>query len=232
MQLEQRGLKDTTIHGYAQVVKTFCRFLVNEEMTEENPMSKVAMPKVDKRILPAFAPEDVHKLLTTCHTLRDKAIVLCLLDSGLRAAEFVSLQVGDVNLQTGAIRVKHGKGAKDRVAYLGAPSRKALIKYLSERRGRRPTSPLWLSQDGGSLTYWGLALLLRRLGKRAGVEHCSPHTFRRSCALWSLRAGMSIYHLQALMGHSDLQVLRRYLDLVEADAQEAHKRYGAVDNML
>ena len=82
------------------------------------------------------------------------------------------------------------------------------------------------------LTDSGLRLMLRRLGKRADVEHCHPHTFRRTFALWSLRAGMNIYALQRIMGHSDLTILRRYLALTEQDLQTAHRRFGAVDSML
>jgi len=98
-----------------------------------------------------------------------------------------------------------------------------------KRPDARSDDPLWLSwQTGEGLTYWGLAALLRRLGRRVGVGHCSPHTFRRTCATWSLRAGLSVYHLQAILGHADIQVLQRYLRLVEADAQEAQRRFGAL----
>ena len=233
VELARRGLKDTTIHGYAQVIKTFCRFLEREDFAPANAMAHVTMPKVAKRIMPAFTPSDVKALLEACKSARDTAIILCLLDSGARASEFVALRIADVDLRTGTTRILRGKGGKYRVCYLGARARKALIKYLRERKGAKDSDPLWLSENTGeALTYWGVAQLLRRLGKRANVSPCSPHTFRRTFALWSLRAGMSVYHLQAIMGHSDLQVLRRYLALVEADAEEAHRRFGPVDNLL
>ncbi len=102
-----------------------------------------------------------------------------------------------------------------------------------ERGNTHPDMPLWVNMNTGErLTDWGLRLMLRRLGKRTSVEHCHPHTFRRTCALWSLRAGMNIYALQQIMGHSDLTVLRRYLASVEEDLSDAHQRYGAVDNAL
>lgn len=68
--------------------------------------------------------------------------------------------------------------------------------------------------------------------KRTGIEHCHPHTFRRTFALWSLRAGMDVYALQVIMGHSDLSMLRKYLALVEKDLEDALRKHGAVDNML
>jgi len=231
--LERKGLAANTVHGSARAVKTFCRFLAREGFASQNAMAHVAMPKLPKEIQPAFSPDDALRLLGACRSPRDTAIVLCLLDSGARGSEFCALRLQDVNLRTGTVRVIHGKGAKDRMCYLGGKARQALVKYLRTRPEAKPTDPLWLSENTGeSLTYCGLAQLCRRLGKRAGVAHCHPHTFRRTCALWCLRAGMSVYHLQALMGHSDLQTLRRYLALVESDAQEAHRRFGAVDNML
>ena len=199
------------------MVKTFCRFLEREGFAPKNAFAHVVTPKLPKEIMPAFSPEDVQRLLRACRSRRDTAIVLCLLDSGCRAAEFCALRVQDVDLRTGGVRVIRGKGGKDRTSYLGGKARQALIRHLRERPEVKPTDPLWLSENTGEslrtrgLTYFGLAQLCRRLGKRAGVAHCHPHTFRRTCALWSLRAGMSVYHLQAIMGHSDLQVLRRYL---------------------
>ena len=231
--LQRQGVKDNTVHAYARAVRAFLNFLVEEGIIPESPMRKVKMPRLDRRILPAFSPDDVRRLLAACDNPRDTAIVLCLLDTGLRAAEFTALNVGDVDLRTGAVQVRRGKGGKGRVAFLGAKARKALLRYLLARGEAKPEEPLWLSETTGArLTAYGLRLLLRRLGKRADVEHCHPHTFRRTFALWSLRAGMNVYALQQIMGHSDLTILRRYLALVEQDLAEAHRKHGAVDNML
>jgi site-specific recombinase XerD len=231
--LQRQGLKDTTTQNRARVANIFCHFLVEEGIIPESPMRKVKMPRVDRRVLPAFSPEDVKRLLAACDNPRDTAIVLCLLDTGLRAGEFAALNVADVDLKTGAVQVRRGKGGKGRVVFLGAKARKALLKYVMARGNTKPDEPLWLSgRTGGRLTAHGLASVLRDLGKRANVARCHPHTFRRTFALWSLRAGMNVYALQQIMGHSDLTILRRYLALVEQDLQEAHRKHGAVDNML
>ena len=233
VELQHQDLSDWYIHGHARAIKTFLRFLHAEAIIPDNPMQRVTMPRLDKPILPALSPEDVKHLLDVCHSARDKAIVLCLVDTGCRASEFVALDVEDVDIKSGSVRVQHGKGRKDRVTFLGAKARKALLRYLMPRAVIASNGSLWLSENTGErLTHSGLRLLLQRLGKRAGVANCSPHTFRRTCALWSLRSGMNIYALQQLMGHSDLTVLRRYLALVEEDLQEAHRKHGAVDNML
>lgn len=230
---KQRGLRDQSVFHYASVARAFFHYLEEEDWLPTNPMRKVKMPRVGRQILPSFTPEEVKKLLAACTNHRDRAIILCLVDTGCRAAEFVALNVGDVNIDSGAVMVRSGKGKKDRVTFLGAKSRKALLRYLNEHRGARPEDPLWISANTKDrLTHDGLRLLLRRLGNKAGVEHCNPHTFRRTAALWSLRSGMNIYALQQIMGHADLTVLQRYLALVEKDLEDAHRKYGAVDNML
>lgn len=236
--LQARGLKPATQHSAARSIKAWLSFHVREGDLADSPMRRVRMPKLPQDQPIAFAAEDVKRLVKHAGGRRDRAIVLCLLDTGCRASEFVALSVGDVDPATGAVMVRRGKGGKDRTVYLGVQARKALLRYLATRQSPAPSPstlghlPLWVTIRGGRLTREGLRTLLRRLGERAEVEHCHPHTFRRTFALWSLRAGMNIYALRVLMGHADLAMLRRYLALVETDLQDAHRRHGPVDSYL
>jgi integrase/recombinase XerC len=228
--LQRQGYKDTTLHAHARAIKTFFNFLVTEEVLEVSPMHKVAMPKLEKKIHPPFTTEDIEALLEACqgeYALRDKAIVLCLLDSGLRISEFAGMNVGDVD-KDGLVRV-HGKGMKSRYVRLGASARKAMLHYLAKRRAKQEEA-LWLGRQG-RLTVNGLYYALRRLGKRAGV-HCHPHRFRRTFAIWALRRGMDVYHLRAILGHADLTMALRYLRLVEADIADAHRQASPVDYFM
>jgi site-specific recombinase XerD len=231
--LDKQGHAASYIHIYARTIKTWVRFLYSEGLIPADPMATVGMPRLDKEIMPAFAPADVRTLLAVCETARDTALVYCLLDSGCRAAELCALTLGDVNVKTGCVMVRQGKGRKDRVTFVSAKARRALLKYLMTRPNAQADQPLFPScKTGEQLTPNGLLLLLRRLGKRAGIANCHPHTFRRTFVLWSLRAGMDVFALQQIMGHSDLTMLRKYLAQVQADLETAHKRHGAVDNML
>ena len=229
--MQERELSEDTQATMARIVRAFLNFAVNEELITTSPVHKVKLPRPSKRILPAFTPDDVKKLLAVCKSPRDTAMMLCLLDSGCRAAEFVALNVGDVDRKIGAVRIVCGKGKKDRVTFLGSKAHKALIKYLITRPDTQPADPLWLSEThhGERLSQNGLNLLLRRLGVRANVEHCHPHTFRRTFALWSLRAGMDLISLSRIMGHEDLTVLRRYLALVQEDLEDQHRKHGTVE---
>lgn len=237
--LERRGLADATVHRHARCIKTFCNFLVSEELIDASPMRKVAMPKLEKKIHPPFTREEIEALLKACkggrNKLRDTAIVLCLLDSGLRASEFLSLTVGDIDTRDGMIRVR-GKGQKERWVRLGARARKAVLKHLNERkrdttRDAKPGESLWVGIRG-PLTVSGLQQALRRLAERGGVESCYPHKFRRTFALWSARSGLGAHHLRLLLGHETLEMARRYLDMVKEDVEDAHKRASPVDKFL
>jgi site-specific recombinase XerD len=227
-----RGWADTTVHQHARAVKTFCRWLQAEGYTDSDLFARVPMPRIAHKVLPALTPDDVKHMLSAAPNDRDRAIILCLLDTGCRASELCALAVGDVNMKTGMVQIREGKGKKDRVTRLGAKSRKQLLRYLRSRIDARGPDPLFLAETGRVLNPNSLWLVLKRIGESAGVEHCGPHAFRRSFALWSYRQGMSLTDIQMLLGHSDLSVIRQYLDLDEVDMEAAHRRFGPVDNML
>jgi site-specific recombinase XerD len=232
MQARQKTVSALTLHHNVACIRAWCNWLVAEELLPNSPLVNIKQPRVDKRILPAFAPENVKELLGNAGSLRNKTIILCLLDTGLRASEFVALDIRDVDISSGAIHVRKTKAHTERMVYLGARSRRALAQYLASRGKTRAEDPLWPSIGNKRLTVNGLHLILKRVGKKAGVEHCHAHTFRRTFALWSLRAGMNIYELQRLMGHKGLSMLQQYLDLAEHDLATSHREHGAVDSTL
>jgi integrase/recombinase XerD len=225
------GKSTHTTHKYARALRTFCNFLVAEEMLTRSPMNGVPMPRTQNMLPTSFTEAEAEAILKACVTGRDKVICMVLLDTGVRASELCALNVGDVDARRGVIVVKRGKGQKERVAFVGARTSKEVAKYLLERSEAAPTAPLFLARRNERLTYSGLGHIMNRLRRRTGIAHLSAHTFRRSFALWSLRSGMSIYHLQRLMGHADLTVLQRYLGLVDADLRAAHEQHGLIDHM-
>jgi integrase/recombinase XerD len=166
--------------------------------------------------------------------LRDQALFLFLLDTGARATETTNINLDDINLRTGEILIRSGKGGKPRKVFIGKITRKAIRAYLkvAARKFDDQNKSLWISKSGNGLGYSGLNLMIRRRSKRAGIEKPSAHDFRRANALNFLRNGGDIYSLQKLMGHADLQVLRRYLAQTTDDLREAHHRYSPVDNAL
>lgn len=176
--------------------------------------------------------ETVKAMLETCkrgnlNDIRDRAILLVLLDTGIRLAEFLALNLEDVDPITGMILIRSGKGRKPRNVYLGDTSRRILRRYVKERKDYNPA--LWVSRFGQRLTESGLRMMLRRRAAAAGVSVPAPHDFRRAFALECWRAGIDILTLSKLMGHTSLQVLNRYLKQIGEDLELAAKRSSPVD---
>ena len=236
-ELQQRDLSSAYIHSHARAIKTLCRFCAREELIERSCFDRVKMPRLAKKVLPALTADEVQALLDACSYERDKAMLLFLLDSGVRATELCNLDVADV-LPDGSVTIRQGKGQKDRQTFIGARTRKAMLRYFTLERGGKPAAsePLFTALRGsegkGRLTYFGFAQVLKVLRKRTGVEHCSPHAFRRTFAINSLRSGMDLYTLARLMGHADIQVLRVYLDQLPGDIEIAARQHGVVEHLL
>ena len=202
----------------------------------KNPMLKVKAPKVVLDPLEPISIQDVRSLISTCQRgdfigERDRAIFLFLLDSGARAREACNMNIKDVDLNTGAVMIRYGKGGKTRMVFIGRTTRRIMRAYLRLRHD--PSPALFISRDEERLTYDGLRQLLERRTKRAKLSNKPKlHGFRRAFALNMLRSGVDIFVLQRLLGHADLQVLRRYLPQNNEDNQLAHMRGSPVDNSL
>lgn len=225
---KERPASGHYIHGVARCIKAFLNFCIAEEFLAASPMATVRMPKKPKKILDALAPEEIKKLFKVAEDDRERALIYVLLDTGIRATECTNIRIGDINIEGNSIAIRAGKGEKDRSVYFGAKTARHLIRLIRDKAGREP---LWVNERTGKpLTYWGLAIAMRDLGNRAGVQ-CNPHKFRRTFAINSLRNGMNIYTLARLMGHEDISILRPYLDLLEVDLRGGHQQYGVVDNL-
>ena len=224
------------VHVAYRVLRTFLRWLVAEGVLESNPIQRVKPPKLSIEPIEPVSIEAVKAMLGTCGKdftdRRDRAALMALLDTGCRAGEFTALTIGDVNLNTGTVMIRQGKGGKFRIVFLGATSRRELLRYLRLRGNPGDNEPLWVTDEGRCLTFAGVRHIVRRRAEKAGVPVPGLHDFRRAFALACLRGGVDLISLQRLMGHADLSVLRRYLAQVEADLQAAHTRGGPVDRLL
>lgn len=231
--LYDQGNAAHSVHAAARAIRRFCNFCVDEELLTTSPAAKVAMPVLPNKRLPAFTDEEIHAVYDACRTERERTIVLMLLDTGLRAAELVSLTGADIDMATGAIHVV-GKGRKERTVYLSWATLKQMRRYYRTGPGTPGEGEpvIRAERSGDALGRSGLFQLMRGLQKRSGVSHCKPHTFRRTFALTMLRQGCDVYTLQHLMGHADLDMLRKYLAITDEDAQRAHGRYSPVAALL
>jgi len=232
--LEEQSHKPAGIHCYYRSVKTFLKWYERETEPVDwrNPIDKVKAPIIPLEPLDPVSIDTIKALMETCKRgylsdVRDRAALLVLLDSGLRLAEFLALNREDVDLVTGEILVRSGKGRKPRNVYLGDKSRQTLKRYLKIREDLNPA--LWVSRSGERFAETGLRMMLRRRSAQAHAPSPSPHDFRRAFALERWRAGVDILTLSKLMGHTSLQVLNRYVKQAGEDLSLAAKQTSPVD---
>lgn len=228
------------IHACYRALRTFLYWWENEVEPEgwKNPIRKVKAPRLAIEPLEPVSIDVVEQLINTCTgsellTLRDKALLYFLLDTGARASEVCSVNLSDLDTTVGSAIIRNGKGRKPRIVFLGQKTRKCMRAYLKVRNQQdelKGQFALWVNKDGERLSYWGLNLMLERRAKRANVPKPGLHDFRRAFALNYLRNGGDVYTLQKLMGHADLQVLKRYLAQTTEDLQIAHNKFSPVDN--
>lgn len=215
-----------TVQKHYAILRAFWSWLLRQALVDVDLFLRVEKPKVDAKVKPALSMEQIERILQACEgkdwlRLRDRALILTLLDTGARAQEVHRLTVADVSHDPIILR---GKGAKERVAFLSPETRVAIRRYL-RACPFKPTGeqPLWYGRYG-ALTWNGILEVVENIGERAGITPLGCHIFRRSFATWSLRNGIDLHRLQLLLGHSDLRVTQQYLALLEDDLRQAHQR--------
>jgi integrase/recombinase XerD len=164
---------------------------------------------------------------------RDKAMILTFLDTGVRVSELCNMKIDDLEIKEKRIFV-NGKGDLARYVYIGKICQRAIWLYLTERYPDVDTpreAPLFADQSGeGKLHRNSVASLVGRLGKRAGIKGLHPHLFRHTFAIQFLRNGGNAFTLQKLLGHSTLEMVKRYVNLAEYDLEKAHSKASPIDN--
>ena len=252
---KQKPLSNKTIYNIWVTLKSFFSWAKGRHFVEDNPMAAVPRPKFHEKPVESFTREEIERILQACEFScvvktnrrrpykmqrptyrRDKALTMFLLDTGLRASELCALRVGDIDMKTGEVTVRHGKeggakGAKGRTVYAGKGARRTLWRYLVEREdGEETGASLFVTVKDSPLNKDSLRLLIGRLGKKAGLSKCHPHMFRHTFAINYLRSHGDVLTLQALLGHSSLEMVKRYARVAKIDLQRSHGRSSPVDN--
>jgi integrase/recombinase XerD len=233
-------LSGHTVNGYLRALQAFWSWMESEGIIDDNPFDRLRIPKAPKKIIPIFTEEQLRQLFAVTDTTSavgycDYVIILTLFDTGICCSELIGLRLTDVNLESRLLKV-WGKGSKERMVPIGAKVQKALWKYLARYRPEPATlhyDKLFLTRDGRPLTKDRLEAIVERHGKRAGIigVRVSPHTFRHTMAVTFLRNGGDVFSLQRILGHSQLEVLRGYVNLALSDISRAHGRNSPADNL-
>ena len=216
---EGRRYRPSSVARALAAVRMFHLFLLREGDTTRNPAEGVVRPKVRRTLPRPLTVSEVGALLAapnegTLPGMRDRAILETTYGAGLRISEVVGLDVDDIDLEEGSVRVI-GKGDKERVVPLGRFATIAVQAYLTRARpvlaGASSRGALFLNQRGGRLTRQGTAKILKAAAARAGLaKRITPHTLRHSFATHLLEGGADIRVVQELLGHATLATTQIY----------------------
>jgi integrase/recombinase XerD len=219
-----------TQHGYFQVIKTFIKWCTDEEDLEDcvnaKLLKKVPKVKVDIKVIEVFTDDHIRALFEACKKeeteeliVRDRAILSCLFDTGMRASELVGLTLDNVHLSKHDAYLKiYGKGSKWREVPLGNAACAALHKYIHRYRPKVKHQEVFLNRARDPLTLSGVVQLLPRLGRWGHVKgvRCSCHTARHTYSVNYLKNGGDIFKLSRLLGHTSVNVTENYLRAFQA----------------
>jgi len=229
---QERGLSPFTVQGQARTLKVFFRFAQEESYLNVNIASRLKVPRAPRKIIPTFSEEQLRRLLATARSTRDKAILGLFIDTGIRVTELACLRIHDVNLDRGRIKV-NGKGAKERYVFCGNKCRRLLWRYINTERPDVASDRVFINSHGEPLKARGILEMMRRCGKRAGITgvRCSPHTLRHTFAKRFLLNGGDVFTLQQILGHSSLEMVRRYLALCSQEVGRLYRPHSPLDRL-
>ena len=233
----ERNLAKTTVARKAASLRAFFRYLQRQAVVTHSPAQELQTPKRPRPLPKALAEELVATLLAFPDParpdgVRDRAILETLYATGLRASEVVALDTTDLALDTsgeGEIRVRHGKGGKERLALLGKPAVAALELYLGTARPAllqgKPTAALFLNRFGDRLSDRAVRRLFDRACSSVSVAHkITPHTLRHSFATHLLDHGADLRVVQELLGHADLSTTQIYTHVSGTRLKEVYDK--------
>ncbi|MFC1983779.1 tyrosine-type recombinase/integrase, partial [Chloroflexota bacterium] len=206
-----RPVSPITVRSYYTGLSALFTWSMEEELIETNPMANVKKPQLPHKTVKGLEPDIIHELVNSIdgkdlQALRNKAIFYIFLDTGLRLSELTNLTMSDISTNKDIIRVV-GKGNKERYVRIGVKTQKALWNYLAHRPV--DVDHVWLGRDNAPFTVDGIAQMVRNLGKSHGIR-LSPHKLRHSFAISFLRNGANPFELQIALGHTTLEMTRRY----------------------
>jgi len=251
--LKKSGRASETVRTYVKHFRAFFNWARNEleiqslpdlsgmknrqkTTSDVNPLSEseiIAMLKAAKYTRPAETHGRKSFTMPRPTAKRDIALIMTLLDTGLRVSECARLTMADVNLKNGEIRIKaHETGlkSKPRTVVLGKNARNAVWRYTAERDNPDQDDPLFVTMNNKPMDRNSIRKVLNSLGNAAGIKGVHPHRFRHTFAIQYLRNGGDPFTLRRLIGHEGFRMVNYYLSLSQDDVNSAHKRASPVDN--
>jgi site-specific recombinase XerD len=222
---QDRGMQPNTVSSRLRLLYAFIRYLVDLEVVHPDLLKRKMRVKVPDALPRAIDPEEIKQILAVIGKVRDWAMILVLLRTGMRIGELLATRMSDVNLREKRLTIMEAQKTRvGRVAYLSEDACKALKVWLKRRDPEKEY--LFYGQGRQRLSYSAARTSFARYLEKAGLAHkgYSLHCLRHTCATELLNAGMRLECLQQLLGHRSIEMTRRYARLTDNTRREEYFR--------
>ena len=235
----EAGYSKVTINIRLRALRAFFNWLVREGYLAESPLAGVRQLRTPRQYPYVLSEAQVAALLRVIKRdswtgKRNFAMILTMLDAFLRLSELIHLELGDVNLQARSIRIRQGKGEKERLVFMGRRLTRAMHDWLNVRGHVIGSDFVFVSRSGERLDSRNVQRILARYAARAKLTDArvSPHTLRHTGATLYIRYGGDPFSLQKLLGHSSITTTQIYVHMAGTALREAHAKASPVDRLL
>ncbi len=226
---QDRGLKSNTINSQLRSLHAFLQYLIDRDVIHPDVLKRKIRIKVPDALPRAIAPEDIRQLISAIHNIRDRAFILTLLRTGMRISELLHTTMDDLDLKEQRIIIYEARKTRTgRVVFIGSDACEALHRWIQKRDPSRRY--LFYSYGDCPLSYSGAREIFCKYREKAGLAHkgYSLHCLRHTFASELLNAGMRLECLQVLLGHSSIEMTRRYARLTDNRRREEYFKAMAI----
>ncbi len=233
------GLSHRTISRYLSSIRSFYKFLIDEDVVQKNPAVNLNSPKKGINLPEYLTLEEVELLLSmpkenTVLGLRDRTIIELMYSCGLRVSEVVDLKITSADFNRGCILI-FGKGKKERLVPFGEKAKKLLDRYIKWARGillkGRISESLFLNFRGEPLSRKGMWKIIKGYARETGIKkNIKPHILRHSFGTHLIQNGADLRAVQELLGHADISTTQIYTHLDKGTLIDVHRRHHPLES--
>lgn len=237
---DRRGLSAASVNVRIRVLKTFFAVLHEEEVIDRNPAAKLELMRQDIDTVEPLAADELRRLLNAPNQkyfaqFRDYVIMVLIIDTGMRLNEICSLEKPEIDFYKKLITLPavKNKNRRSRILPVSTETARLLKQLLAESEQYFETTYVFTTNYGEQLSEKTLQKALAKYAEKAKISaSVSPHVLRHNFATMAAEDGMSVFHLQKLMGHADIKTTRKYVQLSEESLMEQHKRHSPLGKVL
>ncbi|MDF2606270.1 MAG: tyrosine-type recombinase/integrase [Bacillales bacterium] len=233
--VSKKLMKVVTINTRLRALRSFYNFLERNQLAAINPMKKVKLLRDRLKVIETLDSKEIEDIIKVIRKLksfvgfRDETIYMIFLDTGIRLSELLGIKLEDV--VDNKIVIKRTKNSFERVVYLSENTREQLSRYI-KLRGLTESDILFISHDNKELNPHSIQKRFTKYGIEANIsKRVSPHTFRHTMAKRMIIAGIDAFSLMTLLGHTDMTITKRYVNLWGSDIEQMHHRFSALKGL-